>query len=125
MKRLLLDQGVPRTAAALLVTAGWNAIHTAEIGMNRATDVEILARARTESRVCVTLDADFHALLATGRERGPSVIRIRKQGLDAAALAALIQSIWSGIEPALAQGAMVTVTERSVRTRLLPIAYQP
>ena len=42
-----------------------------------AHDGEILRRALTEARVCVTLDADFHALLVTGGERGPSVIRIR------------------------------------------------
>jgi hypothetical protein len=49
------------------------------------------------------------------------VIRIRKEGLDAVALAALLQGIWAGIEDALADGAMVTVTQRSVRTRRLPV----
>ena len=49
------------------------------------------------------------------------MIRIRKEGLDASALAALLQGIWPGIEDALNGGAMVTVTDRSVRVRLLPI----
>jgi hypothetical protein len=34
----------------------------------------------------------------------------------------LLQNIWPGIEDALKGGAMVTVTERSVRVRRLPIA---
>ena len=122
MKRLLLDQGLPRSAAMLLTEAGWDVVHVAEIGMSRSADREILRRARVEARVCVTLDADFHALLATGGEGGPSAIRIRKQGLDAAALVALLQGIWAGIEDALADGAMVTVTEQSVRVRRLPVA---
>ena len=121
MRRLLLDQGLPRSSAALLTEAGWDAIHVADIGMSRSGDEEILRRARSDARVCVTLDADFHALLVTGAERGPSVIRIRKEGLDAAALAALLQSIWTGIEDAVRAGAMVTVTERSVRVRRLPV----
>jgi hypothetical protein len=50
------------------------------------------------------------------------VIRIRKEGLDAAALAALSRGIWGGIEGAVKDGAMVTVTERSVRVRRLPVA---
>src|SRR5215467_14362274 len=92
-----------------------------KIGMSRADDTEILRRARADSRVCVTLDADFHSLLATSGERGPSVIRIRKEGLDATALAALLQTIWSRVEDALNSGALVTVTEHSIRVRRLPI----
>jgi predicted nuclease of predicted toxin-antitoxin system len=119
--RLLLGQGLPRSTAALLVQAGWDVIHVSEIGMSRADDVDILRRARAEARICIRLDADSHSLLATSGERGPSVVRIRKEGLDAAALAVLLQSIWAGIEDALNTGAMVTVTDRSVRVRRLPI----
>jgi predicted nuclease of predicted toxin-antitoxin system len=121
VKRLLLDQGLPRSTTALLTQAGWDAVHVSEIGMSRSEDADILRRARTEARVCVTLDADFHSLLATSGENGPSVIRIRKEGLDANALAALLHNIWSGIEDALKSGAMVTVTDRSVRIRRLPV----
>jgi predicted nuclease of predicted toxin-antitoxin system len=121
VNRLLLDQGLPHSAATLLRQAGWNVVHVSEIGMSRASDADILQRARAETRACVTLDADFHSLLATSGERGPSVIRIRKEGLDAAALAALLQGIWPSIENALSSGALVTVTERSIRVRQLPI----
>ncbi|MEA2789710.1 MAG: hypothetical protein QOG73_2116 [Acetobacteraceae bacterium] len=121
MKRLLLDQGLPRSTAALLTQVGWDVVHVSEIGMSRAEDVDIVQRARAEARVCVTLDADFHSLLATSGERGPSVIRIRKEGLDGTALAALLQGIWTGIEDALKVGAMVTITDCSVRVRRLPV----
>jgi predicted nuclease of predicted toxin-antitoxin system len=106
----------------LLTQGGWDVVHVSEIGMSRADDIDILKRARAEARTCVTLDADFHSLLATSGERGPSVIRIRKEGLNATALAALLRRILPGIEDALIGGAMVTVTERSVRVRRLPIA---
>jgi predicted nuclease of predicted toxin-antitoxin system len=125
VKRLLLDQGLPRSTGALLENDGWDICHVSQIGMSRASDADILARARDDQRVCVTLDADFHALLATGGERAPSVIRIRREGLDAAALAALLQSVWPRIESALNEGAMVTLTETAVRIRRLPIGSQP
>jgi hypothetical protein len=57
----------------------------------------------------------------TGGECGPSVRRIRNEGLDTTALAALLLGIWVGIEDALEGGAMVTVTDRSVRVRRLPV----
>jgi predicted nuclease of predicted toxin-antitoxin system len=121
VKRLLLDQGLPRSTPGLLIQAGWDVTHVADIGMSRADDIAILQRARAEQRVCVTLDADFHAMLATSGERGPSVIRVRKEGLDAGALAELLQAVWGDIEDALTAGAMVTVTDRAIRVRRLPI----
>jgi len=124
VKRLLLDQGLPRSTGAILARAGWEVVHVSEIGMSRADDTDILERARTEQRVCVTLDADFHALLATSGEAVPSVVRIRKEGLDASALAALLENVWPDIEEALGAGAMVTVTDRSVRIRRLPIGMR-
>jgi predicted nuclease of predicted toxin-antitoxin system len=41
--RLLLDQGLPRSAAAILRGKGWDVIHVGEIGMAAAADEEILA----------------------------------------------------------------------------------
>jgi len=51
VKRILLDQGLPRSTAALLSQDGWDVIHVSEIGMGRAGDTEILQRARTRARV--------------------------------------------------------------------------
>src|SRR5271165_2593263 len=81
MKGLLLDQGLPRSTASLLVEAGYSALHAAEIGLSRASDSEILAYARQEDLIVVTLDADFHMLLAVQGAASPSVIRLRQQRL--------------------------------------------
>jgi predicted nuclease of predicted toxin-antitoxin system len=121
VKRLLLDEGLPASTAVLLRQSGWDVVHVSEIGMSRASDADIVRRARAESRVCITLDADFHSIVATSGERTPSVIRIRKEGLDAMALAALLQRIWPGLEDALGNRALLTLTESSVRVRRLPI----
>jgi predicted nuclease of predicted toxin-antitoxin system len=45
VKRLLLDQGLPRSAARLLTEAGWDVVHVADIGMSRSDDGDILRRA--------------------------------------------------------------------------------
>lgn len=122
MTRLLLDQGLPRSTAKLLSAAGWDVAHVGDIGLSRAEDIRILDHARKQKRVCVTLDADFHALLATSEATSPSVVRVRREGLNGKAICDLLIKIWPRIESAVNGGALVTITERSVRVRALPIA---
>ncbi len=47
--KLLLDQGLPRSAASLLRDAGIDTIHTGEIGFATAEDTAILERANEEN----------------------------------------------------------------------------
>ena len=122
MIRLLLDQGLPRTTGKLLSAAAWDVVHVGDIGLGRAPDRQILDYAKSDNRVCVTLDADFHALLATGDATGPSVIRVRKEGLNANAIAELLMKVWPRIEKNISDGAMITITEKSIRVRGLPVS---
>lgn len=62
-------------------------------GLATAKDSKILDFGRQEGLVVVTLDADFHALLALAGLSGPSVIRIRIEGLRGENLARLLVSV--------------------------------
>jgi predicted nuclease of predicted toxin-antitoxin system len=72
--KLLLDQGLSRSTAAGLVRLGHDAVHAGDIGMAAATDRELIERARRDGRVIVTLDADFHSLLALANASSPSTV---------------------------------------------------
>lgn len=122
MRRLVLDQGLPRSTAQILTARGWDVTHAADVGLSRATDEEILNYAAHERRVCVTLDADFHALIAVRRMALPSTIRIRIEGLKGDRLADLLERLWPRVEEAVGAGALVTVLPRTVRVRRLPVA---
>jgi predicted nuclease of predicted toxin-antitoxin system len=91
--KLLLDQGLPRSTASLLRGEGVVTVHVGEIGCSTAEDVEVLAKAREEGYIVVTLDANFHALLALSGAVSPSVIRIRIEGLNAKDAASLIRTV--------------------------------
>jgi predicted nuclease of predicted toxin-antitoxin system len=119
--KLLLDQGLPRSAAAILRERGWDAVHVGDIALAAANDQVLLTKASEQNRVLITLDADFHTLLALSGDSGPSVIRIRIEGLRAEALADLIHNVVEQARSELADGAVVSVQERRIRVRKLPI----
>jgi predicted nuclease of predicted toxin-antitoxin system len=119
--KLLLDQGLPRSTAPLLRQTGIDAVHTAEVGLAKAEDSLILESARAEGRIIVTLDADFHALMALSRAVQPSVIRIRIERLQSQALVELLLSLVQQCQPDLEAGALISVQENRVRVRRLPL----
>jgi predicted nuclease of predicted toxin-antitoxin system len=119
--KLLLDQGLPRSATVLLSEAGIDAVHVAEIGRSDAEDAVILQKGQEEGRVVVTLDADFHTLLALAAATSPSVIRIRIERLRAQALTDLLLTVISECEEDLEAGAAVTVEPTRIRIRRLPL----
>ena len=119
--KLLLDQGLPRSSAEILRNKDWDIQHTGEIGMSRATDRQILEYARDEQRIVITLDSDFHTILAVENLNSPSVVRIRQEGLRGPELAELVEKIWSRIGQQLENGAMATITEKAMRIKKIPL----
>ena len=69
----------------------------------------------------VTLDADFHALLAMSGAIAPSVIRIRIEGLRGEALTELLLAVIPQCTSDIEQGAAVTVQSGRIRIRHLPL----
>lgn len=122
---LLLDQGLPRTTPYHLKGLGIEAVHTADLDLSTADDATILQHAREHDQVIVTLDADFHARLAFSGAVKPSVIRIRIEGLRAEGLAQLLNGILKQCGEDLETGALVSVTERGIRLRRLPLLGVP
>ena len=119
--KFLLDQGLPRSTIQHLLAIGLEAEHVGQLGLATATDEAILAEGRTRNSIVVTLDADFHALLARTYAESPSVIRIRIQGLKGEDVARIIARSVRAVERDLLAGVAVTVTTRRLALRRLPL----
>jgi predicted nuclease of predicted toxin-antitoxin system len=119
--KLLLDQGLPRSSVLHLSNAGIESAHVAELGFATASDARILDLADQNGSIVVTLDADFHTLLAISGATGPSVIRVRIEGLRGQELANLLVTVLKVCKDDLNNGAMVSVTETGFRIRRLPL----
>jgi predicted nuclease of predicted toxin-antitoxin system len=98
---------------------GLDCLHVGEIGMGTATDAEILAYARDQDAIAVTLDADFHTILAVEARSRPSVIRIRIQGLTGNDVSHLLRLTLARYATQLATGCMITIKPRKTTCRLL------
>ncbi|MCC5816123.1 MAG: DUF5615 family PIN-like protein [Leptospira sp.] len=119
--KFLLDQGIPRSLKELLISEGYEAEHVGIIGMGQANDLDIIEFAKKEGYICITLDADFHMILALSKDIYPSVIRIRIENLKANDHLKLIKTTLPHITESLISGALVSIREDSIGIRKLPI----
>ena len=104
-----------------LRTAGWDTVHWRKTGDIRAADADILAWARLHSRVVLTHDLDFGAILASTKVNAPSVVQFRMQGMLPAEMGAHVIRCLADYEPQLAAGALIVFDERRSRVRMLPL----
>jgi predicted nuclease of predicted toxin-antitoxin system len=75
--RFLLDESLSPTLLDLLRAAGHDVVHARDIGLQSASDPVVLAEAREQRRVLVTLDTDFGDLVALSGAIQPSIVLFR------------------------------------------------
>jgi predicted nuclease of predicted toxin-antitoxin system len=119
--KFLADMGISPRVVEELRRKEHDAIHLIEEGLNRMPDGEILRKARLENRILLTHDLDFGELLAASGGELPSVIIFRLKDMRAPNVSKHLFSIINQQTEALNQGAVLSVTERKVRVRRLPI----
>lgn len=89
--------------------------------MSRAKDIEIVAEAKKTGEVIITHDLDSGHLLAFSGEKTPSVIILRLRDLRPDEIVSRLDSVWKEIENPLKDGAIVSLSDISLRIRRLPI----
>jgi len=119
--KFLADMGISLRTVAWLRNQGHDASHLREEGLQRAPDPEILAKARAEGRILLTLDLDFGYLLAASRAQMPSVILFRLGNEASELVTRRLESALAQFGDSLQTGVMVSVTEDAIRLRRLPI----
>jgi predicted nuclease of predicted toxin-antitoxin system len=119
--RFLADAGLSARTVEFIRQIGHEAVHVREIGLQRATDAEIVARARADSSVILTFDLDFGALLALGILERPSVVIFRLGDERAESVNRRISVVLSERSADLESGALILVEDASYRVRRLPI----
>jgi predicted nuclease of predicted toxin-antitoxin system len=107
--------------AAWLREQKHDATHAAELKLDRASDADILARAKGESRIVVTADLDYPRLLALTHETEPSLVLFRDGAWSDADVIARMRDILQLLTPDDIDHSIIVVERDRLRRRRLPI----
>lgn len=119
--KFLLDMGISPKSAAFLRELDHEATHLHQQRLGKLPDPDILSKARDEEAVLVTHDLDFPDLLASTGAKLPSVVLFRLRNMRPENVNRHLRLVLVHHEPALHEGAILTVTEGRIRQRMLPI----
>ncbi len=119
--KFLLDMGLSPATAAFLRRLGHEAVHLHEEGLDELPDSQILERARRDGFVLLTHDLDFPDLLSASGEDLPSLVIFRLRSMKPQNVELHLQKVLEQSGSALERGAIVSVNDRVLRIRALPV----
>ncbi len=120
--KFILDANLSPRLSADLSTAGFETQHVGELGLLRASDLEIIHFAKRHQAVVITADIDFGNLLTMHRLLKPSIISVRHvERLNIAELLLLITSAIKSSRHLLDRGGIIVVEPGNIRRRTLPL----
>jgi len=113
--------GLARSTVAFLCAQGHDAVHLRDQGLQRLDDHDIIEKARAERRVILTHDLDFGRIIAVSGASIPSVITFRLGDMRPGQVNRYLTEVLTHFGKRLEAGALISVNERGIRARPLPI----
>jgi predicted nuclease of predicted toxin-antitoxin system len=77
MFKLLVDEDLPRSTAAMLKSLGIDALDLRDIGLKGAPDAEVFKYAQNEGRIIITRDVEFGNILKYPIQNHCGIIIVR------------------------------------------------
>jgi predicted nuclease of predicted toxin-antitoxin system len=119
--KFLVDMPLSPHLAVRLREQRHDAVHAVELGLERAPDIDIMARAKQEHRTIVTADLDYPKLLALARMTEPSLILFREGDWSEADVIARLHEVLEALTETDVEQSIIVVDRDRVRRRRLPI----
>jgi predicted nuclease of predicted toxin-antitoxin system len=117
--RFLVDQDVYALTTRLLREWGHDVVTAPNLGLSRAADVELLAVARKQTRILVTRDKDYGALVFVDEKAG-GVVLLRMMPSTVVAVHQQLKHVLESYSEAQMMSAFVVVEAGQHRFRRIP-----
>lgn len=119
--KFLIDMPLSPELVTWLKQRQHDAVHALHLRLDRASDEELMARARQEQRVVITADLDFPRLLALTSADGPGLILFRGGNYSELEMRMLLERVLQAVPLEELPRSVVVVDHRRIRRRHLPI----
>ena len=119
--RFLVDMPLSTSLAQWLVTLGHDAVHASTIGLARAADTEIVARAAADGRIVITADLDYPRLLALSATDRPAVILFRSGDWSESQVIERLRTALAIIPEIELSTSLIVIEKTRIRRRALPL----
>jgi predicted nuclease of predicted toxin-antitoxin system len=123
--KFLIDMPVSPALVDWLKERGHEGVHARDIGLDTASDSEIVTRARTESRIVISADLDFGRILALSADEGPGVILFRGGNYSEGQTRELLARVLASVSQETLAKAICVVDKSRVRVTRLPLKGKP
>jgi len=115
--RFLADAGISPKTVDILKQLGHEATHVRTLGMQRASDAQVIELARTDGSVVLSFDLDFGDILALGVMDKPSAILFRLADERAESVNGRLSTVLNERTTELESGALILVEDTRYRVR--------
>lgn len=119
--RFLVDMPLSPALARWLMKQNHDALQASDLALSRATDAEIMARAKEDARTIVTADLDYPRLLALAQSCEPSLILFRGGDWSEAEVIARLSEVLATLAEAEISQSIIVVEKTRLRRRRLPL----
>jgi predicted nuclease of predicted toxin-antitoxin system len=120
--RLLADAHVSSRTVEFLRTLGHDVQRVVDVLPPASADEAIVELAASDSRIILTQDLDFSAIIALRGESFPSLISLRLSSSRVEHVNGVLERILPQVEAAVVAGSIVTVEDQRIRVRSLPLS---
>lgn len=119
--KFLVDMPLSPKLADWLCRQGHDAVHASQLGLDCATDEQVLSRARKDDCVIVTADLDFPRLLALLQANGPGLILFRGGDFNEADSIKHLRRTLESVPENEVSRSIIVIERSRLRKRPLPV----